>query len=150
MPPDGLRATLQAIFMVLLMPVLFFFGLGCLCYAPPPSGNDYSDSPEVSLSTREMLVGPGAINRSHVLLANAFEATVGEAQVANQALAGSFILAPPPPAFSSACPQPTTVTCRRTSKTRQIWMSTRFLAWRAAFWRGTSHTRWICAGQASP
>ena len=91
MRPERLRATLQAIFTVLLMPMLFFFGLGCLCFAPPPTGSDSSQSPEVFLHTRETLVGPGAVMRNHILQSSAVEATAGEAQVANQALAGSFI-----------------------------------------------------------
>ncbi len=102
MRPEQLRAILQATFLVGIIPVLFFFGVGCLCYAPPPSGNDSGSSPEMLVQTYEIQQAPGEVSRNHFIPSAVLKTSAGESDTINQALPGSFlgILLPTAPGAS--------------------------------------------------
>jgi hypothetical protein len=82
-----LRATLQGTFLLLFLPVLFFLGLGCLCYSPPPAGSDMShgELPPV-VQTKDVQAGPALVMRYHSIPAASLAATLGEARAISEAL----------------------------------------------------------------
>ncbi len=91
MRSDQLRAILQSVFLLVLMPALYFLGVGCLCGPPPPSGSDSGGAPESLVQTQEQLAGPGEVNRNHYVQSAILQASAGEASTINQALPGSFL-----------------------------------------------------------
>ena len=88
MRPELLRAILQGIFLLLFMPVLFFFGAGCFCggCGVPTGGDQGGPQPEIAVQTRETLVGDGVVSRYHLVQDGQLIASAGEAQVIKQAL----------------------------------------------------------------
>jgi hypothetical protein len=92
MRPEQLRALLQTVFLLLFMPVLFFFGAGCLCNCGATSGSDYKRM-ELLLTqqTRDVQIDDGVVMRWHDLLNSTLVASEGEVRAAGQALSSSFI-----------------------------------------------------------
>lgn len=86
-----LRAVLQGTFLVLFLPVLFFLGLGCLCYSPPPEGGDMSHGELPSgVQTKDVQVGPALVMRNHSIPEASLAATLGEARAISEALPSSI------------------------------------------------------------
>lgn len=91
MRPGYLRAVLQGTFLLLFLPVLFFLGLGCLCYAPPPEGGDMSHGELApGVQTKDIQVGPALVMRYHSIPEASLAATLGEAHAISEALPSSF------------------------------------------------------------
>ena len=91
MRPAYLRVVLQSTFLLLFLPVLFFFGLGCFCYAPPPGGGDASHEELASgVQTKDVQAGPALVMRYHSIQGASLIATVGEAHAISEALPSSF------------------------------------------------------------
>ena len=93
MRPELLRAILQGIFLLLFMPVLFFFGAGCFCggCGVPTGGDQGGPQPEIAVQTRETLVGDGVVSRYHLVQDGQLIASAGEAQVFKQGLPDAFV-----------------------------------------------------------
>jgi hypothetical protein len=87
-----LRASLQVTFLLMFMPTLFFFGLGCLCMCPPAGGSDFSHDGELAktIKTEDVLVGDGLVMRYHSLEGGALAMTQGESQVISQSVPSTF------------------------------------------------------------